>query len=220
MTMHRRRVRAHVVRSQCVVAGLAAAALLVSGCSGGSDEAGAGSTQSTKPVSSASGSAPSSAGASGSTQPNDGGASAAGIDPANPPKPLGTVTIPAVVKDDPKATLKIDLLGLKRQDKMLIATYAFTVTSTGESKARWLYDYLGDQGWSPTLVDTKNLKLHKPLRAPGGGDIAATSYQGNKFAPGQVSYAFAVFGAPPEDVREMTVNVSDGAPPLVGMPIQ
>lgn len=145
-------------------------------------------------------------------------AAKAGIDPADPPKPIASSTTAAVVKGDPKATLRIDLLGLKRQGKTVLANFGFTVSSTGGSEdERWIYDYLGGTSWNPQLVDSTNLKLHKVVRA--GGLSVATAYQGAKFRPGQTLYAYAVFAAPPENVTTMDVMPSDNVPAIPGVPL-
>ena len=202
------------------LAPLAAAALagsvLLSGCSGGDSAAPAKAA----PVGSTA--SPSSSSSSSSSDPNAADraaeASKAGIDPANPPKPIASATAAAVVEGDPKATMRLDLLGLKRTGKTVLATFAFTVTSPGGStRPQWIYDYLGDTGWHPQLVDTTNLKLHRVVKA--GGRPVATDYQGAKFAPGQTLYAYAVFAAPPSDVTTMDVIPSDNVPALPDVPL-
>ena len=193
-------------------------ALTLAGCSGGDEGTG-------KPAGSPTGQAASTSAGAGSSQSASAGAGGAvnaeavNIDPKNLPPSLGSVTVPAVVKDDPAATMKVDLLGLKRQDKVVIATYSFVVTSTSTDD-EWLWDYLGRQIWNPTLVDTKNLKLHQVLRPVGGGTEVMTTYKGSKFAPGQTYFAFAAFAAPPADVTTMTVNAVEGGAAFTDVPLK
>lgn len=203
-------------------------ALLLSGCSGddGGDAAGASASPtdvsaSPTDVSSTAEADPTATAAAtvdADTQKMLDEAKAAGIDPDNPPEPIASSTTAATVEDDPKATMKIDLLGLKRQGKTVLATFAFTVTSSGGSEdPEWIYTYLGGTGWHPTLVDTQNLRLHRVVEAQGRR--VSTDYQGNKFRPGQTLYAYAMFGAPPEDVTSMDVMPSDTVPAIPNVPL-
>lgn len=197
-----------------VVAAAALSTLALTACSGGDSDA--------KNTSTPQGASTTSSPAAKSADPNSDALAAeaakAGVDPANPPKAIVSAVAPAVVEGDPKATMKIDVLGLKRQGKTVIASYAFTVTSpAGSDKADWLYDYLGGHGWNPALVDSKNLKLHKVVRA--NDNQVASDYQGAEFRPGQTFYAYAVFAAPPEDVTTMDVLASDGVPAFPTVPL-
>lgn len=202
-----------------VVAVACAGALALTGCSGSADEG------NTEPTTAATDTAAADAGTSPTAEATGGAgapvnAEAVNIDPDNLPPSLGSVVVPAVVEGDPEATMKVDLLGLERQDQVVIATYSFVVTSSSSTKDEWLYDYLGNSPWRPTLVDTKNLKLHAVLRPTGGGPEVMTEYQGSKFAPGQTYFAFAAFAAPPADVTTMTVNAVEGGAAFTDVPLQ
>lgn len=140
----------------------------------------------------------------------------AGIDLANLPEPVATGRIPAIVEGDPQATMDVAFYGLRRSGKVVIATYSFTVNST-DDRERWLYHYLGDQGWHPYLIDSTNLNKHEVLQGSGR---AQTEYQGARFRPGQTSYAYAMFAAPPQDVTTMDVAVVDGMPAVAGVEIK
>ncbi|WP_205859397.1 hypothetical protein [Phycicoccus flavus] len=146
-------------------------------------------------------------------------AETAGVDPANPPDPIASVTIPAVSPDetDPKATLEVDLLSLRREGRIVVATFAFTPTST-DTKDGWLYDWLGGQSWQPYLVDTTNLRRHDVLRS-SDGRYYRSNYQGSRFASGQTWYAYAGFAAPPDGVSTLDVAAVDGAPAFRGVTI-
>lgn len=210
--------QSRAVHLRAVSAALAiTAALTMSGCSlVGKEPASNPAGSASAGASGASGAA--SGAASGSKPGGAVNADAVNIDPDNLPPSLGTVTVPAVVKDDPAATMEVNLLGLRRQDKVVVATYSFVVKSDKSTTARWLYSYLGDKGWKPTLVDTKNLKLHDVLEGDGGK--AMTESQGSMFAPGQTYFAYAAFAAPPADVTDMTVKAVDGGAAFLAVPLQ
>lgn len=207
--------------ARLITAGALVGALVLAGCSADSEKGNAdGPNQGT--------SSGESADSSPSTDDPDAKAAAeeaakAGIDPANPPKPIASVTTAADVEGDPKATVKIDLLSLKRDGKAVIAAYAFTVNAAegASDEPRWIYHYLGGDAWSPTLVDTKNLKLHKVLQSDSdvAPEKAQTDSQGVKFKPGQTVYAYAMFAAPPEDVTKMDVVMGDNVPAIPNVPL-
>ena len=201
-----------------LTAAAVAGTLALAACSGGDD------TDATKAPAAGSSATPStSSGSPDASDPNaeDQAAEAAkaGIDPANPPKPIASTTTAAVVEGDPKATMKVDLLGLKRQGKTVLASYAFTVTAAdgASDKPQWIYDYLGDTGWHPSLIDSTSLKVHRVVKA--GGKELQTAYQGAKFRPGQTLYGYAVFAAPPEGVTTMDAVLGDNVPAVPGVPL-
>lgn len=144
-------------------------------------------------------------------------AAAAGIDLTDLGEPIGTATIPAVISDDPDATMDFSLYELRRDGETVIATYSVLVHSD-TTDARWIYEYLGAQSWFPFLVDPVNLNRHDVLGS--AGQWVMTDSQGARFRPGQTLYAMAVFAAPPEDVTTMTAQIVEGAPALTEVPIQ
>lgn len=203
------------IRPYRLLAATLLAALALTACSGGGEPDSSRSTG--KPAANA----PATPSAGDTTNPDAeeqaAEAAKAGVDPTNPPKPIASSTTAAVVEGDPKATMKIDLLGLKRQGKTVLASYAFTVTAAaGASDApRWIYHYLGDSSWNPSLIDSTTLKLHRVVKAEGRQ--LQTAHQGVKFRPGQTLYGYAVFAAPPEGVTTMDVVVGDNVPAIPGV---
>lgn len=191
------------------------AALVLTSCSGGEDapDAATSASASSEPTASSAGSGA----AAPSAVPSS--AETSGIDPQNPPEAIASATIPAVApqQTDPGASLRVDLLSLRRSGELVVATFAFTPTSTDDSDG-WLYDWLGNQGWEPYLVDTENLRRHDVVRGEGGA-VFASAYQGSKFASGQTWYAYAGFAAPPEGVTTMDVAAVDGAPVFTAVPV-
>ena len=145
-----------------------------------------------------------------------GSAEAAGLDPNDLPDPVASQEIPAAVDGDEKATMTVELFPLKRQGETVVAQFAFTVNSDKNDDGDDLYGYLGGS-WTPFLVDSQNLRKHNVLeKFP---QRAQTGIQQTKFKPGQTHYAFAVFAAPPPDVKEVEVSVVDGMNLATGVKI-
>jgi hypothetical protein len=144
----------------------------------------------------------------------------AGVDLTARGEPVATAKVPAVVEDDPDATMTVALYGLERQGDTVVATYSFTVHSKTSDGDSWIYDYLGGTGWEPYAIDTENLNKHGVLKDKDGTNEAKTDDQGQKFRPGQTMAAHAVFAAPPEDVKTMDVMLVDGAPLATEVPIR
>lgn len=148
-------------------------------------------------------------------------AAAAGVNLSDVSDPVVTATVPAVVAGDPKATMDISLLSLSRDGQTLVGLFSFTVNSSMVDETDNLYSYLGGKSWSPYLVDTANLTRYDVLSNESGSIAAVTdSISSVRFHPGQTSFGYAAFAVPPEDVTSMTVNLMDGAPAAVNVPIQ
>lgn len=129
--------------------------------------------------------------------------------------PIATATIPAALDGDPKATLTVKLHSLTRRGQTLIGNFSFTLnstTSTDPTEMTSLFRLLGDRTWSPTLIDTTNLKRHAVLDGDSIWDEAATSSGDTKLGAGDTVAAFAAFAAPPAEVTSMVVNMAEGAP--------
>jgi hypothetical protein len=58
------------------------------------------------------------------------GAADAGVDPSNPGKPIASVTATTGMAADPRGTIKVDVLSLKRKDKLLVLTLQVTPTNS------------------------------------------------------------------------------------------
>jgi hypothetical protein len=184
---------------------LTAAAIALSGCSGGVPGLGKSGT----PAPAAAPSAPAGSGSAG-------GASAeAGVSEEALANPLATVEAPVPIEGDPKATLKVDLLGLERQGKLLVMTAAVTPNNT-LAKEQSLFGMLGDQSFRPQLIDPDNLKLYEVVTA--GGPLQSTTV-GNKVPPGTPLVVHAVFAAPPPAVTRINVQVAEQVPTFTNVPI-
>ncbi|WP_192498593.1 hypothetical protein [Ornithinimicrobium pratense] len=146
-------------------------------------------------------------------------AAAAGVDPSTLGEPIATVNVPAQVEGDPEATMDVSLYSLTRDGETVVGIYSFHVRSErGSDDARWIYHYLGSQGWEPHLIDTQNLTRHDVLRQ--GLTRAMTAHQGVQFRPGQTLFAYAAFAAPPEDVTTMTASLVDAGAVVPEVPIR
>lgn len=231
-TMTKRRLAATLAAASLLVAG-------ASGCSfgvlGSSDE---------KPTEQASAAAPADNGNSGNqgtgsdgANPaqgaSDGGGAAAGSDQggengkpasggqnkANYPAPIFTTERPVEVKEDPNATLTVNLHQLKREGDTVTAYVSFTLNSTAK-EAKDFFFLNGSLIWKPFLIDNVNLKKHTPLSTTNSQHYAMTPMEDVDLMPGQTTYAFATFAAPPADVKQMDVSLMDGTEVAKGVEIK
>lgn len=225
-----------------LAAALAAASLLVagaSGCSfgvlGSSDEKPKEQTSAAAPADNGNGGNQGS-GADG-TNPaqgaSDGGGAAAGSDQggengkpasggqnkANYPAPIFTTERPVEVKEDPNATLTVNLHQLKREGDTVTAYVSFTLNSTAK-EAKDFFFLNGSLIWKPFLIDNVNLKKHTPLSTTNSQHYAMTPMEDVDLMPGQTTYAFATFAAPPADVKQMDVSLMDGTEVAKGVEIK
>jgi hypothetical protein len=187
-------------------------ALSLTACSG--EEKG---EPSDKGVSSPAASGSPSPSGSASADPEENGSAAAGVGLEALDNPIATVKARTGMEKDPEGTVKVDILGLKRKDKLLILTAAVTPTNS-LAEPQSLFRVLGSHSWSPTLVDTTNLKQYSVVRAKGGrlasGDLSV------KAGSGQPMFVYAVFAAPPADVTKINILFADSIPALTDVTIQ
>jgi hypothetical protein len=189
-----------------VVVGVVAA--LTAGCSGSSDPGDAAppaATTTSTPVSSP----------STTVDPTANGATAAGVDPSNPGPPIATATAPVAMFDDARAKLKIDVLSLKRKDKLLILTLQVTPDNS-LTGPKALFTLLGNHFWSPALIDSVNLKEYDTVSGSGQLQSGVT---GVSAASGQPMYLYAVFAAPPAGVTSLNLIFTSSVPALNDIPI-
>jgi hypothetical protein len=194
-----------------VATAVAALMLFTAGCSGSPDTV----EKASSPTSSAG--SPSSDPAAAPKDKVDSGAAAAGIDPMNLPKPVGSFTAPLPYDKDRKTTGRFDIYSLKRQGKLAILTMSVTPTfSTVESAS--LFSLMGNHGLRPTLVDPVNLREYAVLRGGSGplvtNNVSARSYSGEPI------FFWAAFAAPPANVAKINLNLYDTLPPVMDVPVQ
>lgn len=187
--------------------------LIGTGCTIPTGEpSGAGAT----PTAAASG-APAPGAAPGSVESES--AQRAGVDLTALPAPIASGRAPAQVSGDPNATVEVAIHALRRSGRVLTATFSFRVRSTSSGGiGAPILGYLGAV-WRPFLVDATNLKRHDVLSAGDGLAVTNSALSGQRFRPGQTLYAYAMFAAPPAEVTTMDVQLADGMPTAVGVPI-
>ncbi|WP_068253177.1 hypothetical protein [Janibacter corallicola] len=203
-------------RTACAAA--AALALLLTGCAGGDD--GEDSAPSSSAASESEGASDGGSGAddSGSSELDE-AAEQAGIDPEDPPEPVASTSVTANGAKQP-TKMTFDLFGLERRGDLLVLTAAVTPDKGAKGKAQTYYGWMNTR-WSPQLVDTKNLKVHDVVTTDDGPEVMTdTAPLTTPFGAGQTFYMYAVFAAPPKDVKTVTVKVVDGAPAVTGVTIR
>jgi hypothetical protein len=185
-----------------LAAGLAAALVGVAGCSGSLVGGGAGGTDPAAPKT----------GATVAAAP-----AAPGVDAEAFRNPLASVEVPMPLDGDQAAKVKVDLLGLKRQGKVLNLTAAITPTTTLSEDFN-LYELVGKTTWKPRLVDVENLKLYSVVANSSGGTLQSESI-GDRVPAGAPLLVYAIFAAPPGNVSAINVQVADQIPAFENVPI-
>lgn len=142
-----------------------------------------------------------------------------GQDKANYPAPVFTTERPVEVKEDPNATLTVNLHQLKREGETVTAYVSFTLNTTAK-EAKGFFYLNGSSRWRPFLLDNVNLKKHTPLSTTNSQHYAMTPMEDVDLMPGQTTYAFATFAAPPQDVKNMDVNLLDGVEVAKGVEVK
>lgn len=185
--------------------------LALTACSGSAKDEARPTTSAT--TSTASGSAS----VTSSTDPKENGSAEAGVGQEALDHPIASVRAKTGMEKDPAGTVKVDLLGLKRKDKLVVLTAAVTPTTTYTSPQN-LFRVLGSNSWLPSLIDTVNLKQYRVVRADGrnlsSNDLVVRA------GSGQPMFVYAVFAAPPPDVTKVNVLFSDAIPAFSDVPIQ
>ncbi|KQX61845.1 hypothetical protein [Angustibacter sp. Root456] len=187
------------------------AGLALTACSGTTKDEAKGGNPS--PTSTAAGS-PS---AATSVDPQKNGSAEAGVGLEALDHPIASVTAKTGMQKDPTATVKVDLLGLKRKEKLVVLTAAVTPTTT-LSDPQSLFRVLGSNSWRPSLIDTVNLKQYSVVRADGR--ILLSNDLVVRAGSGQPMFVYAVFAAPPPEVTKVNVLFSDAIPAFSDVPIQ
>lgn len=185
------------MRTRAIALG-AAAALALSGCSmlGGDDEgAGSSSSQTSGVV---------------TGNPDENGAKTAGIDLENPPAAIAEATLN--VDRDAIEETKIELLELRRDDNVMLATFRLTGSGRGTEKASG-YDLLGNSSFAPVFIDMKNLEKYRHVEDLSSDEVDAS-------APlGQPVYLFTAFPLPRDGVTAMDLRVTSESPAIEDIPM-
>lgn len=141
---------------------------------------------------------------------NTNGAKAAGIDLKNPPKAIAEATIN--VNQDSIDTTKIELLELRRDDNVMLATFRLTGKGQG-TEPKTAFKLLGWSSFAPVLIDMKNLEKYRHVDDLTSDDVSAE-------APlGQPVYLFTAFPLPREGVTAMDLLVTSESPAIEDIPM-
>lgn len=185
------------MRTRAIALG-AAAALALSGCSmlGGDDEGADASSSQTSGVVTG--------------NPDENGAKTAGIDLENPPAAIAEATVK--INNDSVDETKIDLLELRRDDNVMLATFRLTGQGRGtESKSA--FKLLGWNSFQPVLIDMKNLEKYRHVEdlTSSGTEVTAPL--------GQPVYMFTAFPLPRDGVTAMDLRVTSESPSIEDIPM-
>lgn len=175
----------------------AAGAVALSGCSmmGGDDEANSSSSSSSGVV---------------DGDANENGAKTAGIDLDNPPKPVAEATIKNV--SDSIDSTKIELLELRAEDNVMLATFRLTGDGRGNEKQS-AFDLLGSSSFDPVFIDMKKLEKYTSI-----DDLTSDTVEAA--APlGEPVYLFTAFPLPKDGVSSMDLRVTSESPSIEDIPM-
>lgn len=200
------------VRTTFIALG-AAATLALGGCSmlGGGDEGSdAASSSSGQSSGTSATTGTTDAGTTDAGAGDSNGAKQAGIDLDNPPAPIAETRIKDVGDDIDETT--IELLELRRDDNVMLATFRLTGDGRGREPKTTL-KLLGLQSFRPVLLDMKNLEKYEHVEDLTSDETAAA-------APlGEPVYVFTAFPLPREGVTAMDLQVTPGSPAIEDVPM-
>ncbi|TWD16535.1 hypothetical protein FB557_0058 [Marihabitans asiaticum] len=186
-------------------AAMAGATVLLGGCSLVEDATGSGEESSASSEGSAAGES-----ADGSVTGDESGAKQAGIDLENPPKPIAEVTVRPSGDDDIDST-KIELLELRRDDNVMLATFRLTGDGRG-NESKTMSRLLGYSSFEPVFIDMDKLEKYSNV-----SDLTSSN---NAKAPlGEPVYAFTAFPLPRDGVTSMNLQMTRGAPTVDDIPM-
>lgn len=174
----------------------AAAATAVSGCSmlGGDDEEKSSSSETSGVV---------------TGDDNENGAKEAGLDTANPPKPIAESTLRR--NSDVIDSTKIELLELRREDNVMLATYRLTGEGRG-TESQDASDLLGKYSFEPVFIDMKNMEKYRNI-----GDMTSSL---NVSAPlGEPVYVFTAYPLPRKGVTSMDLQMTSVLASVEDVPV-
>jgi hypothetical protein len=116
---------------------------------------------------------------------------------------------------DPRGTLTVDILSLRRKDKLLVLTLQVTPKDS-LSQPQALFNLLGGTFWVPKLIDSVNLKEYDTVQ---GSSELQSSVTSTRAGSGQPMYLYAIFAAPPAGVSSLNLIFANAFPTLNDIPI-
>lgn len=141
---------------------------------------------------------------------NENGAKQAGIDLENPPKAIADGTIKDV-GDDIDST-KIELLELRRDEHVMLATFRLTGDGRGNEKTS-AFKLLGQSSFRPVFLDMKNLEKYRHVDDLTSDEVDAT------VPLGEPVYLFTAFPLPRDGVKTMDLRVTSDSPVIEDIPM-
>lgn len=182
----------------------AATAIALGGCSMGEGDDDA--TSDAAPTASGSSAEPTNA------DPGENGAKQAGIDLENPPKAIAEASLrPSGSSSDHIDSTTLELVELRKDDKVMFAVFRLTGTGRGTGQAQASH-LLGSIFFQPVFLDMENLEKYKHIR-----DLTSSL---NASAPlGEPVYVFTAFPLPREGVDSMDLRITDELPTIEDVPM-
>ncbi|MEI2701540.1 MAG: hypothetical protein V9E83_03960 [Baekduia sp.] len=118
---------------------------------------------------------------------------------------------------DPDATVKVDVLELRRDGKLVRMTAKVTPRNSIEG-TQPLNTVLNEFQWSPKLIDGAGLKEYAAVEVAGealqtNGDLTDT-------ASGRPTTVHAVFAAPPVETERVTLIFAGAVAPFEDLPLR
>ncbi|XVX20248.1 hypothetical protein ACQP1U_18555 [Actinomycetota bacterium] len=196
-----------------------AAAIALTGCSGGDDAPASGS-------SSAAGQTTSTGGDGSGSESNPasddaeqkGSAAEAGLDANNLPKPLSSMTIAG--DDSTKiASIKVDLVQVERREKLLKVVLGMTPTMEGDAADERVnvYNAFGRSSPKVRVIDGQGLKLYESIEIEPGRRTESDSVASPMF-PDKTTFWHA-FVPYPEGAQKVDILFHDAAPAFTGVTV-
>lgn len=147
------------------------------------------------------------------------GAVEAGIDPADPPPPIASMTLDGGALNDSAESLKVDFLGFEEHGDVLIARWALTPTlARPDETGLTFYDIRPTaQYWMPYMIDLDNLVRYDVVR--GEQERLTSDYTAVHLTDGEPSYVFAAFPAPDTSTESVSLYFSSLSTSYIEVPV-
>lgn len=140
---------------------------------------------------------------------NENGAKEAGLDTSKPPKPIAEATLRR--NSDVIESTKIELLELRRDDNVMLATYRLTGEGRG-TEPQDAGDLLGTHTFEPVFIDMKNMEKYRNI------DDMTSSLDAS--APlGDPVYVFTAHPLPRKGVTSMDLQVTSVLASIEDVPV-
>lgn len=147
------------------------------------------------------------------------GKSGAGVEKVDLEKVIVEQTV--ALPDNPEDKLKLGVLSLRVEGKVMILRMAVTpqFASASDSKAISLFSALGDSFFKPKLIDATHFKEYSTIgtaSGAGGWKVNETEVESRNDSP---MLAWAYFSAPEDDISSIDLRLDDNFPAFTDVPI-